>query len=117
MSKKIAPPPGTVTALPTGWRDTAFLCRKCSRKLDGGFGPQGSQSLRRALREALRLRGRRGEMGLIEVGCLGICPKGAVTMGLASAPGELLVVARGTDANAMLDRRDTASLAAASQTS
>jgi hypothetical protein len=56
-------------------------------------------------------------MGLIEVGCLGICPKGAVTMGLASAPGELLVVARGTDANAVLDQRDKASPASASQTS
>ena len=110
MSKKKKPAvtAGSVTTVQTGWRDTAFLCRKCARKLDGGFGASGSQSLRRALREALRARGLRGQIGLIEVGCFGICPKGGVTMGLASAPGELLVVARGADAGAVLDRGDNA---------
>ena len=104
MSKKPKPTPGTITATETGWRDTAFICRKCTRKLDGGFGADGNQSLRQALRESLRRRGHRGSLGLIEVGCLVICPKGAVTMGIASNPGEILIVARRTPADAVLDR-------------
>jgi predicted metal-binding protein len=95
---------GAVIVAPTGWHDTVFICGKCSKKLGGGFGEDGKQSLRGILRDALRRRGRRGDIGLIEVGCLGICPKGAVTAGLASAPGELLIVGRGADAAAVLDR-------------
>jgi predicted metal-binding protein len=102
MSKKPKAPPGTITATQTGWQDTAFICRKCARTLDGGFGEDGKQTLRQALRDALRRRGQRGRLGLIEVACLGICPKGAVTIGLASAPGHLLVVARHTQAEAIL---------------
>jgi predicted metal-binding protein len=104
MSKTGKIPRGAVAVIPTGWRNVVFICRKCSKKLDGGFGADGTQSLRGALRDGLRARGRRGEVGLIEVGCLGVCPKGAVTVGLASAPGELLVVGRGADAGAVLDR-------------
>ena len=106
MGKKKSMPPATVAIQPTGWRDVAFLCRKCGKKLDGGFGPDGKQSLRRALRDAIRAVGRRGELGILEVGCLGICPKGAVTMGLASAPGEMLIVAVGADIAALLPRRE-----------
>jgi predicted metal-binding protein len=101
MSKKAKPRAGTIIAIPTGWRDTIFVCRKCSKKLDGGFGPDGRQSLRGMLRDGLRQRGQRGAIGLLEVGCLGLCPKEAVTMGLASTPGEFLVVGKGASANAV----------------
>jgi predicted metal-binding protein len=108
MSKKKSILPKMVVTQPTGWRDVAFLCRKCGKKLDGGFGPDGKQSLRRALRDRMRAEGRRGELGILEIGCLGICPKGAITMGLASAPGEVLIVAAGADIAALLDRRPSA---------
>ena len=104
MSKTRKPDRGAVIATPTGWHDIAFICRKCSKKLDGGFGPDGTQSLRGLLRDGLRATGRRGQVGLIEVGCLGLCPKGAVTVGLASAPGDLLIVGRGAEAARVLDR-------------
>ena len=104
MSKK-KPVPAMVTTLATGWRDVAFLCRKCGKKLDGGFGSDGKQSLRRALRDAMRVGGWRRDLGILEVGCLGVCPKGAVTMGLASAPGEVLIVAAGADIRSLLERR------------
>ena len=105
MGKKTRRIPGTVERQPTGWSETVAICRKCSRKLDGGFGEDGKQPLRGALREALRVGGRRGTVGLVDIGCLGICPKGAVTVLLASAPGEVLVVSRGAAAAAILDRR------------
>ena len=102
MSKKVKARPGIITSVATGWRDTVFICRKCSKKLDGGFGADGRQSLRSALRDGLRQRGDRGAVGLIEVGCLGLCPKAAVTAGIASAPGEFLVVGKGASVSAVL---------------
>jgi predicted metal-binding protein len=104
MSKKTKLPAGEVASVHTGWTQAVFMCRKCSKKLDGGFGPDGEQTLRQALRETLRQRGQRGQVGLIEVGCLGICPKGAVTISRTAAPGEFLLVARGTSASTVLDR-------------
>jgi len=66
------------------WRDVVLVCRKCSKKLDGGFGPKGDKRLAKALRKALavpgeKAKGRKAPVGVIEVGCLDICPKGAVT--------------------------------------
>ena len=29
----------------TEWRDVVLVCRKCSKKLDGGFGPDGDLTL------------------------------------------------------------------------
>jgi hypothetical protein len=83
--------------VPTGWTDMLLICRKCSRKLDGGFGADGAEPLRQALRAALRAGGQRGLVGLIEVGCFGVCPKRAVTMARASAPGELTIVPAGCE--------------------
>ena len=99
MAKHRIRTPQTVA---TGWTDTLLICRKCSRKLDGGFGFDGADSLRQAVRDALRRSGRRGDVGLIDVGCLGVCPKKGVTTARASRPGELLVVPRGHDAASLL---------------
>ncbi len=82
--------------LATGWNDIIFLCRKCSRKLKGGFGEDGTATLRQALRAELRNTGQRGQVGLLEVKCLGICPKLAVTAGRASQPGQLMIVPVGS---------------------
>ena len=49
------------------------------------------------------MRGRRGEVGLLEVGCLGICPKASVTVMLASAPGAFLIVGQRAPASSVLD--------------
>ena len=38
----------------TKWRDVVLVCRKCSRKLDGGFGPDGDKTLKKALRKYLK---------------------------------------------------------------
>ncbi len=90
--------------LATGWTDLVLICRKCSKKLDGGFGEEGDETLRRALREALRRRGKRGQIGLVEVGCLGVCPKSAVTVAYAGRAEDFYVVPENFSADALLDR-------------
>ena len=92
---KVEPLPDTLRTVVTGWTDTLLICRKCSKKLRGGFGTDGKDTLRQAVREALRTTGRRGEVGIIEVGCLKICPKRAVTTARASQPGVFTIVPKG----------------------
>jgi predicted metal-binding protein len=86
-----------MTTLPTPWQDVVVLCRKCSKKLDGGFGPDGGATLARTLKQALRDTGRRRTVRVIETKCLGLCPRGAVTLLRGSQPGALLAVPAGTD--------------------
>lgn len=40
------------------WNDVVLVCRKCSRKLDGGFGADGDQKLAKALRKAMGAKGK-----------------------------------------------------------
>jgi hypothetical protein len=94
---------GAVTTIPSGWRETVLICRKCSKKLEGGFGVDGKTSFRSALRETLRQRGERRTTRLIEVGCFGICPKKGVTAALGSAPSALVVIGRGADPAALFE--------------
>lgn len=85
---------GVIRRLPSGWQDAIVVCAKCSRKLDGGFGPEGKQSLAKALRKRLGLgKGRKSSVGIVETKCLGVCPKRAVVVGRA---GGWLVVPEGT---------------------
>jgi len=83
----------------TQWRDVVLVCRKCSKKLDGGgFGPDGDRSLRKALRKALKTgKGRKAELVVIETGCFDVCPKNAVVAVNAARPDALLIVPRGAD--------------------
>ena len=84
------------------WSDVVLVCRKCSKRLRGGFGPKGDQRLGRVLRETLRatdgktLKGRRARIGIIEVGCFDICPKDALIAVRASTPGRWSVIPRRT---------------------
>lgn len=85
----------------TAWRDVILVCRKCSKKLDGGFGPDGDLTLKKALRKYLHVRkgkkGRKGEVTVMSVDCLDLCPKGAVAAVNAARPDEILIVPAGAD--------------------
>lgn len=82
----------------TNWRNVALICRKCSKKLDGGFGPDGDERLAKALRKHLALKkGRKADAGIVEVNCLGVCPKGAVTVVNGADSREWLLVRPGAD--------------------
>lgn len=81
----------------SNWREVVLICRKCTRKLDGGFGSDGDKSLRKALRKELKLaKGRTADLALVEVNCLKPRPKDAVTLVLGSAPGQMRVAAKRT---------------------
>ena len=81
-----------------GWTGAVLVCGKCSKKLDGGFGAKGRVSLAKALRgEDGFGKGRKAEVGVVEVRCLGICPKGAVTIVDSRTPGRWRIVPAGAD--------------------
>lgn len=72
---------GLGRGLASRWQGAVLVCSKCSKKLDGGFGAKGRTSLAKALRKRFGLKkGRKAPFGVIEVKCLGVCPRGAVTL-------------------------------------
>ena len=88
----------------TEWRDVILICKKCSKKLDGGFGPDGKKTLRKALKTYLKpeqsrktAKGRKAELAIIQTGCFDICPKNAVVAINAANPKALLIVPTGAD--------------------
>lgn len=86
----------------SNWRHAVLVCRKCDKKLDGGFGPDGRQRLGKALRKHLALgKGRKAGAGIVEVNCLGVCPRGAVTVVNGAESREWLLVRPGADLDAL----------------
>lgn len=82
----------------SNWQNAVLVCRKCSKKVGGGFGPKGEERLAKALRKHLALKkGRKAAAGVVEVDCLGVCPKGAVTVVNGSASRDWLLVRPGAD--------------------
>ena len=80
------------------WSGAVLVCGKCSKKIGGGFGPKGGERLAKALRREDGLgKGRKALVGVVEVKCLGLCPKNAVTVVDTRRPGEWLVVPAGDD--------------------
>ena len=89
----------------SNWENALLVCRKCGKKLGGGFGPKGKTGLAKALRKTTGgQKGRKARLGIVEVGCLGVCPKGAVTMVDTAQPGEWLLVRQGTSAEEVAER-------------
>ena len=90
------------------WTEVVLVCRKCSKKLDGGFGADGDEKLAKVLRKALKTqgggKGRKARVGVIEVGCFDICPKNAVVAVTASKPGDWVIVPRGASTSAVTER-------------
>ncbi|MEJ7925392.1 (2Fe-2S) ferredoxin domain-containing protein [Sphingobium sp. AN641] len=82
----------------SNWDHAVLVCRKCSRKVDGGFGPDRDEPLAKALRRSLGMKkGRRAAAGIVEVSCLGVCPKGAVTVVNGAQARDWLLVRPGAD--------------------
>lgn len=90
------------TSLSTPWTQVVLVCRKCGKKLDGGFGGKRKDSLKSHLRQALRQAGRRRDVRVLETACFGICPKRGVTALNATHPGTLHVIPAGAPAEEAL---------------
>lgn len=89
---------GLKSLVRSNWRNAVLVCRKCEKKLDGGFGPDGDERLAKALLRHLSLKkGRKAAAGIVEVNCLGVCPKGAVTLVNGAASCDWLLVRPGAD--------------------
>jgi predicted metal-binding protein len=90
------------------WTEVVLVCRKCAKKLDGGFGEDGDETLAKALRKSVKAsgggKGRKASVAVIEVGCFDICPKNAVVAVRASNPGDWVVVPRGASTQAVTAR-------------
>ena len=94
----------SISATPAPWQQVALVCGKCSRKLGGGFGKKGKHDLKDVLRDAAKAAGQRRALRVMEVGCLGLCPKRAVSAVTSAKPDEVVVVPAGAEAAAVLTR-------------
>lgn len=94
----------------TDWREVVLVCRKCAKKLDGGFGPDGDETLGKVLRRFLDGRDRRKVKALrrgvsvIEVGCLDVCPRKAVVVVKCSDPRSVILVPKGAEVDEVARR-------------
>jgi hypothetical protein len=104
--------PQTITPNRANWRGAILVCRKCQKKLGNeGFGPKGEESLSKAMKRAVKaspvgrgakLKGRAAPVGIVEVGCLKLCPKKGVTVVSGARPDRWLVAGVGAPAEAVL---------------
>jgi len=94
----------SISATPAPWQQVALVCGKCSRKLGGGFGKKGKHDLVDVLKDAAKAAGQRRAVRVLEVGCLGLCPKRAVTAVSSARPDQVLVVPAGAEGAAVLAR-------------
>lgn len=91
------------TAARANWERALLVCGKCSRKLGGGFGPDGDLRLAKALRREPGCgKGRRATVGVAEVKCLGVCPKRAVVVVDSADPARWRLVRPGDDLRAVV---------------
>ena len=82
----------------TRWSEVVLVCRKCSKKLNGGFGPDGDKTLKKALRRYLHAgKGRKADLAVVGADCFDICPKNAVVAVNTRRPEALLIVPSGAD--------------------
>ena len=87
-----------IRVLASRWQGSVLVCGKCSKKLDGRFGEKGRTSLVKLLRQALGVKkGRKSDRGVVEVKCLGVCPKNAVVMVDGARPDRWMLVPAGAD--------------------
>jgi predicted metal-binding protein len=87
----------SIKQVKANWTEVVLVCRKCSRKLDGGFGKKGEETLAKGLRKTLgaKGKGRKAALAVVEVDCLDVCPKDAVVAMRAGAPEAWAVVPKG----------------------
>jgi predicted metal-binding protein len=87
-----------IRELPSRWRSSVLVCAKCEKKLGNeGFGKAGGKRLSKLLRKRLGGGwGRKAQAGVVTTRCLGVCPRGAVTVVNGARPGEWMIVAAGT---------------------
>ncbi len=75
------------------WDAAILICAKCTRRARGGFGKDRRTSLARLLRKRSNGgKGRKADLGVIEIKCQKICPKAGVLAINAARPKDWLIV-------------------------
>ena len=100
---------GQLRPVKSGWERSLLICKKCSKKVGGGFGPKGKASLAKALRKELGCKGRKASLGIVETQCLGICPRDAVTVVDSAELRRWHVIPAGTGLDAVIAGLDLGS--------
>lgn len=83
------------TTIRSKWSHAVLVCARCSKKLDKngrGFGPDAKRLKAALKRELGEGKGRKARVGVIEVPCLDICPKGGVVVIDSRKPGEWRII-------------------------
>jgi len=77
------------------WSHAILVCRKCSRKQaksGHGFGGKKTSLAKALKKETGAGKGRKARLGIVEVPCLGICPKQGVVLVDTRTPGQWRIV-------------------------
>jgi predicted metal-binding protein len=92
-------------SVPADWSAAILVCGKCSKKVGGGFGAKGKTSLAKALKKrAGGRKGRRKAYGVIETGCLKLCPKGVIVAINGARADRWQLIAPGTPIEMVAER-------------
>ena len=92
----------SIHARSTPWKTVVLICGKCARKMKGGYGVKGKDSLRSALRDTMKQKGHGRDVRIIETRCMGLCPKKATTVLNARGPESILTIPAGTGMDAVM---------------
>ena len=85
-----------IRRIPTKHEEVILVCRKCLKKIGGGFGPNGDMRFDKAMRRELGLgKGRKSRIRFLRVPCFDICAKNAVTVVKGSEPESFYGIPRG----------------------
>lgn len=99
--------PGMKTKVSANWSHAVLVCRKCSKKLEKkgrGFGPEDKRLAVVLKRELAAGKGRKARVGVIEVPCLDICPKGRVVVVDSRRPQDWAILDPDADFAAEVER-------------
>ncbi|MEL6237430.1 MAG: (2Fe-2S) ferredoxin domain-containing protein [Pseudomonadota bacterium] len=94
------------TQVRSNWSHALLVCKKCSKKLakkGHGFGPQQKRLAASLKHELGAGKGRKAAVGVIEVACLDICPKGGVVVVDTRAPGDWRIITPDADFEDQVD--------------
>jgi predicted metal-binding protein len=87
----------SIRAVTTPSTTLVAICKKCGKKVGGGFGDGGKKSLAKALVKHLDLpKWKRSPIRIVETGCMKLCPRRAVAVTTSREPGVVYVVPAGT---------------------
>ncbi|MEE4153976.1 MAG: (2Fe-2S) ferredoxin domain-containing protein [Erythrobacter sp.] len=92
------------TEIRSNWSHAILVCAKCNKKAKKrglAYGPEGTtltKALKRELGAGSKLgKGRKARLGLVEVPCLDICPKGGVVLVDSRTPGQWRILTPDAD--------------------